>query len=86
LAIGASRRIGYAGLRPLLSSSVNLVSRLTGYFRRQTLKATDQRVQLMNELLICMKLIKMYAWEKPFAKSIKSKFILIIISFNTILL
>jgi hypothetical protein len=28
----------------------------------------------------------MYAWEKPFAKSIKSKFILIIISFNTILL
>jgi ATP-binding cassette subfamily C (CFTR/MRP) protein 5 len=63
-----------------------LVSRLTGYFRRQTLKATDQRVQLMNELLICMKLIKMYAWEKPFAKSIKSKFILIIISLNTILL
>ncbi|XP_046652903.1 ATP-binding cassette sub-family C member 5-like [Daphnia pulicaria] len=49
-----------------------LVSRLTGYFRRQTLKATDQRVQLMNELLICMKLIKMYAWEKPFAKSIKN--------------
>ncbi|EFX63846.1 ABC protein, subfamily ABCC, partial [Daphnia pulex] len=49
-----------------------LVSRLTGYFRRRTLKATDQRVQLMNELLICMKLIKMYAWEKPFAKSIKN--------------
>ncbi len=49
------------------------VSTLTGYFRRRTLTATDQRVRLMNELLNCIKLIKMYAWEKPFAKSIKSK-------------
>ncbi|KAI9560845.1 ABC protein [Daphnia sinensis] len=48
-----------------------LVSTLTGYFRRRTLTATDQRVQLMNELLICIKLIKMYAWEKPFSLSIK---------------
>ena len=52
------------------------VSKLTGYFRRRTLTATDQRVRLMNELLNCIKLIKMYAWEKPFAKSIKSKSII----------
>lgn len=41
-----------------------------GFFRRRTLAATDQRVRLMNELLTCIKLIKMYAWEKPFSKSI----------------
>ena len=28
------------------------------------------QVRVMNELLTCVKLIKMYAWEKPFAKKI----------------
>jgi hypothetical protein len=27
----------------------------------------------MNEVLTCVKLIKMYAWEEPFAKSIKGE-------------
>ena len=31
---------------------------------------TDKRVKLMNEVLSCIKLIKMYAWEKSFAKVI----------------
>ncbi|XP_057372866.1 ATP-binding cassette sub-family C member 5-like [Daphnia carinata] len=46
------------------------VSFLTGYCRRKTITITDQRVTLMKELLTCVKLIKMYAWEKPFSKTI----------------
>uniref|UniRef100_A0A4D5R9Z5 ABC protein, subfamily ABCC n=1 Tax=Scolopendra viridis TaxID=118503 RepID=A0A4D5R9Z5_SCOVI len=47
-----------------------LISRLTGYLRRKTIKVTDERVRFVNEILTCVKLIKLYAWEKPFAKSI----------------
>ncbi|XP_076047153.1 ATP-binding cassette sub-family C member 5-like isoform X2 [Oratosquilla oratoria] len=46
------------------------ISRLTGYFRRRTVTVTDERVRMMNELLFSVKLIKMYAWEKSFAKKI----------------
>nr|QST14989.1 ABCC5 protein [Diaphanosoma celebensis] len=46
------------------------ISTITGYLRRRTIVATDQRVRLMSELLNCVKLIKMYAWEKPFAHTI----------------
>ena len=41
-----------------------------GYLRRRTVGVTDPRVRLMNELLTCVKLIKMYAWEKPFSNTI----------------
>ncbi|XP_066942829.1 ATP-binding cassette sub-family C member 5-like isoform X2 [Macrobrachium rosenbergii] len=46
------------------------ISRLTSYLRRRTVTVTDERVCKMNELLSCVKLIKMYAWEKSFASSI----------------
>ncbi|XP_023931668.1 multidrug resistance-associated protein 5-like, partial [Lingula anatina] len=47
-----------------------LVSRLTSHFRRKCIVITDKRVRMMNEVLTCAKLIKMYAWEKSFAKTI----------------
>ncbi|XP_075908476.1 ATP-binding cassette sub-family C member 5 isoform X2 [Petromyzon marinus] len=46
------------------------VSRLTAYFRKKCLDVTDRRVRLMNEVLNCIKFIKMYAWEKPFSHNI----------------
>uniref|UniRef100_A0A2P2I628 Multidrug resistance-associated protein 5-like n=1 Tax=Hirondellea gigas TaxID=1518452 RepID=A0A2P2I628_9CRUS len=46
------------------------ISRLTGVLRRRTVTVTDERVRLMNELLACIKLIKMYAWEDSFASAI----------------
>ncbi|XP_063866904.1 ATP-binding cassette sub-family C member 5-like isoform X1 [Scylla paramamosain] len=46
------------------------LSRLTGYLRRKTITVTDERVRMMNELLNCVKLIKMYAWEKSFASTV----------------
>ncbi|XP_059848901.1 ATP-binding cassette sub-family C member 12 [Hypanus sabinus] len=47
-----------------------LMARLTMAFRSKAIKQTDTRVRLMNEVLTHMKLIKMYAWEKSFGRSI----------------
>ena len=47
-----------------------LFGRLTSMYRRKGVKITDQRVRLMNEILLYVKLIKMYAWELPFAKDV----------------
>jgi ATP-binding cassette subfamily C (CFTR/MRP) protein 5 len=33
---------------------------------------TDKRVALMNELINSIRLVKMYAWEKPFFDKIQS--------------
>ncbi|KAM7146748.1 ATP-binding cassette sub-family C member 12-like isoform 3-T4 [Macrochelys suwanniensis] len=48
-----------------------LMAKLTSVFRRAAMSVTDTRVGMMNEILTCIKLIKMYAWEKSFAKAIK---------------
>ncbi|XP_063105386.1 ATP-binding cassette sub-family C member 12 isoform X3 [Cavia porcellus] len=40
-------------------------------FRRSAISVTDKRVQTMNEFLTCIKLIKMYAWEKSFTNTIQ---------------
>ncbi|XP_060079358.1 ATP-binding cassette sub-family C member 5-like [Ylistrum balloti] len=47
-----------------------MISKLTAYYRRKGIKITDKRVRMMSELLTCIKLIKMYAWEVPFTKKI----------------
>ncbi|CAL8305027.1 unnamed protein product [Arctogadus glacialis] len=47
-----------------------LASRLTAYFRRKCVTVTDRRVRLMNEILGCIKFIKMYCWEDVFAQNI----------------
>ncbi|XP_077987351.1 ATP-binding cassette sub-family C member 5-like [Glandiceps talaboti] len=39
--------------------------------RAKCIKVTDRRIRLMNEILNCVKLIKMYAWEIPFSKKVK---------------
>ena len=38
--------------------------------RLMTAEKTDERVGLMNEILNAIRVIKMYAWEKPFAKMV----------------
>lgn len=48
-----------------------LASRMTAYFRKKCVAVTDRRVRLMNEILGCMKFIKMYCWETPFANNIQ---------------
>ncbi|XP_024001075.1 ATP-binding cassette sub-family C member 12 [Salvelinus sp. IW2-2015] len=46
------------------------MARLIQVFRRKAVSVTDTRVRTMNEVLTCIKLIKMYAWETSFQKKI----------------
>ncbi|CAB4003134.1 multidrug resistance-associated 5-like [Paramuricea clavata] len=46
------------------------IGKIIGKLRTKAVVVTDRRVKLMNEVLSCIKLIKMYAWEKSFAKVI----------------
>ncbi|XP_055033571.2 ATP-binding cassette sub-family C member 5 [Misgurnus anguillicaudatus] len=48
-----------------------LASRLTAYFRKKCVVVTDRRVRLMNEILGCIKFIKMYCWETAFSDNIQ---------------
>ncbi|XP_066204606.1 ATP-binding cassette sub-family C member 12 [Saccopteryx leptura] len=47
------------------------MAKLNSAFRRSAVSVTDKRVQTMNEFVTCIKLIKMYAWEKSFTKTIR---------------
>ncbi|XP_033099970.1 multidrug resistance-associated protein 4-like [Anneissia japonica] len=39
---------------------------LFSIFRAKTAMLTDERIRIMNEIIAGMRVIKMYAWEKPF--------------------
>nr|XP_039258782.1 multidrug resistance-associated protein 4-like [Styela clava] len=46
--------------------------RAFGKIRSMTAVLTDERIRLMNEVINGMRIIKMYAWEKPFAKLVSN--------------
>jgi ABC-type multidrug transport system fused ATPase/permease subunit len=69
--------IGIAGLVGfvILISATLLQMRLGNYVsevRRKAVKVGDERVKLMGELLTAIKLIKFFAWEKPFSDRISA--------------
>lgn len=41
--------------------------KMTAVYRLRTAECADKRVKVMNEIVQCIQIIKMYAWEKPFA-------------------
>uniref|UniRef100_A0A673MNF8 ABC transmembrane type-1 domain-containing protein n=1 Tax=Sinocyclocheilus rhinocerous TaxID=307959 RepID=A0A673MNF8_9TELE len=66
--------LGYTALIGILVYLIFLqiqfsIARLIGVFRRRAVSVTDRRVRTMNEVLTCIKLIKMYAWEESFEKT-----------------
>ncbi|XP_077434312.1 ATP-binding cassette sub-family C member 5 [Vanacampus margaritifer] len=76
--LGLTYTIYFLGPTALIGSAIFIIfypammlaSRLTAYFRKKCVVVTDQRVRLMNEILGCMKFIKMYCWEDAFAQNI----------------
>lgn len=47
------------------------LARVFSKLRMKTAKRTDERIRTMNEVVSGMRVIKMYTWEKPFAKLIE---------------
>jgi ATP-binding cassette subfamily C (CFTR/MRP) protein 4 len=68
------RSVGLAALSGLGAITFQAVfvqgylSKLQGIYRMQIAQKTDSRVRLMNEITAGIRVIKMYAWEKPFEK------------------
>uniref|UniRef100_A0A3P8NFW6 ATP-binding cassette sub-family C member 5 n=1 Tax=Astatotilapia calliptera TaxID=8154 RepID=A0A3P8NFW6_ASTCA len=79
--LGLSYTAFFLGPTALMGSSIFIIiypvmmlaSRLTAYFRKKCVAVSDQRVRLMNEILGCIKFIKMYCWEDAFAKNIRMR-------------
>uniref|UniRef100_A0A8C5H0C1 ATP-binding cassette sub-family C member 5 n=1 Tax=Gouania willdenowi TaxID=441366 RepID=A0A8C5H0C1_GOUWI len=81
--LGLSYTAYFLGPTALVGSAVFIIfyptmmlaSRLTAYFRKKCVTVTDCRVRLMNEILGCIKFIKMYCWEDAFAQNIHSEWL-----------
>jgi ATP-binding cassette subfamily C (CFTR/MRP) protein 4 len=59
-------------LLTLLRIFIVLNGRLAAKFRESVAKQTDERSRIMNEIVMAISVIKMYAWEKPFSKIINA--------------
>ncbi|XP_047107045.1 ATP-binding cassette sub-family C member 4-like [Schistocerca piceifrons] len=68
--IGASAFVGI-GLVFVIVPTQAYLGKLSSKYRSQTALKTDKRVRLTDEIISGMQVIKMYAWEKPFAKLIE---------------
>ncbi|KAJ7386095.1 hypothetical protein OS493_012436 [Desmophyllum pertusum] len=52
----------------LLGPLQGWIGRFFAKLRSKTAVLTDERIKVMNEIISGMRVIKMYTWEKPFAK------------------
>uniref|UniRef100_A0A668AW88 ATP-binding cassette sub-family C member 5 n=1 Tax=Myripristis murdjan TaxID=586833 RepID=A0A668AW88_9TELE len=67
--------LGYTALTGVLIFLIFLpiqyvTAKIIGLFRSKAMMITDSRIRTMNEILTCIKLIKMYAWEDAFEQKI----------------
>ncbi|XP_032413049.1 ATP-binding cassette sub-family C member 4 [Xiphophorus hellerii] len=59
--------LGGIGVLLFLMPTQTMFGRLFSKFRSKTAVLTDSRIRTMNEVVSGMRIIKMYAWEKPFS-------------------
>ncbi|XP_030600304.1 multidrug resistance-associated protein 4-like [Archocentrus centrarchus] len=64
--IGPSCLAGVAAIA-LMMPIQTWFGKLFGIFRSKTAVLTDSRIRIMNEVVSGIRIIKMYAWEKPFS-------------------
>ncbi|KAJ6637208.1 putative multidrug resistance-associated protein lethal [Pseudolycoriella hygida] len=67
--IGVAGIIGMAFLLSFIPIQAYL-GKKSAQLRRRTAKRTDFRVKIMNEIILGIQVIKMYAWEKSFASMV----------------
>jgi len=67
--VGNATWVGVAFMVSLAPVNVAVFS-VVGKQRRKVLKFSDLRVKTMNEILAGVRIIKFYAWEKPFGKEV----------------
>ncbi|XP_053670820.1 ATP-binding cassette sub-family C member 4-like [Anopheles nili] len=68
--IGAAGLIGMVVIF-IVTPIQSYTGKLTSRFRLQTALRTDERIRLMDEIISGIQVIKLYAWERPFAKLIR---------------
>nr|XP_057941813.1 ATP-binding cassette sub-family C member 4-like isoform X2 [Doryrhamphus excisus] len=59
--------LGGVAVLALLIPVQTWFGKLFGIFRSKTAVLTDRRIRIMNEVVSGIRVIKMYAWEKPFS-------------------
>jgi len=69
--VGSATWVGVGFMLALAPVNI-VVFGVVGKMRRKVLKYSDLRVKLMNEILAGIRIIKFYAWEKPFKNEVKS--------------
>lgn len=67
--VGPATWVG-VGFMVVLAPVNVVVFSIVGKMRRKVLKYSDLRVKMMNEILAGIRIIKFYAWEKPFKKEV----------------
>ncbi len=50
----------------MVFSAIALIGRLGAKIRRKTAGLTDTRIGIVSDIIVGIKVIKMYAWEKPY--------------------
>ncbi|CAL7941694.1 unnamed protein product [Xylocopa violacea] len=70
--VGVSSLIGIGALLLITLPSDSIFIALIHKMRKVVALMTDKRVQLMNELINGIQVIKMYAWEEPFDRIVAS--------------
>ena len=71
--IGVSSFVGFGCLLLLLPIQVLVAKRLASV-RKRGLKASGQRVGLVHELLVGIRIIKLLAWEIPFLRQVGGRY------------